>query len=98
MISTVFDLTSKTTPYPQVPWGDDSGLVLEVADSLVAPGKGLFVRLEEGVSPLQVPTATPLCGYASGTMDRTPGSGDKTVRSITNACMPTFSQIAQPKN
>ena len=60
---------------------DGSGLVLEVADSLVANGgKGLFIRCEEGVPSVTVARATPLCGYADGCMQKVADeAGGKTV-------------------
>jgi hypothetical protein len=59
----------------------ESGLCLEVADSLVAEGgKGLFIRLMDGAPPVTVDRATPLCGYAEGSMVASPDSaGGKTV-------------------
>ena len=45
----------------------ESGLILEVADSLVAPGElGLFVRCEHG--PVALDGPSPFCGYADGSM------------------------------
>ena len=44
---------------------EDSGLVVEVADSLVANGgRGLFVRLADGAQPITLDKGTPFCGYA----------------------------------
>ena len=60
---------------------DLNGLILEVADSLVADGGlGLFIRCAEGIDSVSVMGATPLCGYADGAMEEAPDSaGGKTV-------------------
>lgn len=57
------------------------GLILEVADSVVAPGGlGLFVRCAENVDSVTVSGGTPLCGYADGSMEMAADSaGGKTV-------------------
>lgn len=48
---------------------DESGLVVEVADSIVAPGGlGLFVRCVDSTSPVTLDALTPFCGYAQGSM------------------------------
>lgn len=48
---------------------DESGLVIEVADSVVAPGeRGLFVRCEDANSPVILDAPSPFCGYADGSM------------------------------
>jgi hypothetical protein len=60
----------------------DAGLVLEVADSVVAAnaGRGLFVRLLEGVDSATLDACTAFCGYAVGQMQSTADSaGGKTV-------------------
>ena len=59
----------------------ESGLVLEVADSLVANGGlGLFVRVMDGAGPVTLDGGSPLCGYAEGGMVQTPdAAGGKTV-------------------
>lgn len=48
----------------------ESGLVLEVADSVVAPGGlGLFVRCADPAQPpITLDALTPFCGYAVGAM------------------------------
>ena len=47
----------------------ESGLILEVADSIVAPGgRGLFVRLAPGAAPVTLDACSPFCGYATGGM------------------------------
>ena len=44
----------------------ESGLVLEVADSLVANGgRGLFIRVTDGAT-VTLDRGSPLCGYAEG--------------------------------
>jgi len=54
---------------------EGSGLILEVADSLVANGgKGLFIRCEAGIESVRVSRATAMCGYAQGTMEATADS------------------------
>lgn len=60
---------------------EESGLVLEVADSLVANGGlGLFVRVLDGAGSVTLDGGSPLCGYAEGEMADTPDSaGGKTV-------------------
>ena len=59
----------------------ESGLVLEVADSLVANGGlGLFVRVVDGAGAVTLDGGSPLCGYAEGEMVQTPDvAGGKTV-------------------
>lgn len=59
----------------------ESGLVVEVADSIVAPGGlGLFVRREAGAAPVTIDALSPFCGYAHGTMREVADSaGGKTV-------------------
>lgn len=58
-----------------------SGLVLEVADSVVAAGgRGLFIRCMEEVASVTLPEGTAVCGYADGEMVTTVDeSGGKTV-------------------
>eukprot|EP00966_Prymnesium_polylepis_P146681 3387694-Prymnesium_polylepis.1 len=58
----------------------DAGIILEVADSLVAEaGRGLFVRLVDGVASATLDQG-PLCGYAQGAMFSAADSvGGKTV-------------------
>ena len=60
---------------------EESGLIVEVADSLVANGgRGLFVRLMDGVESVTLDAASPFCGYASGSMQVEPDAlGGKTV-------------------
>jgi hypothetical protein len=60
---------------------EESGLVLEVADSLVANGGlGLFVRVLDGAGSVTLDGGSPLCGYAEGEMADTPdAAGGKTV-------------------
>lgn len=60
---------------------EESGLVLEVADSLVANGGlGLFVRVLDGAGSVTLDGGSPLCGYAAGEMADTPdAAGGKTV-------------------
>lgn len=61
---------------------EESGLVVEVADSLVANGgRGLFVRLAEGAQqPVTLDKGTPFCGYAQGAMEqKADAAGGKTV-------------------
>ena len=60
---------------------EESGLIVEVADSLVANGgRGLFVRLMDGVELVTLDAASPFCGYASGSMQVEPDAlGGKTV-------------------
>ena len=49
---------------------EESGLILEVADSIVAPGgRGLFVRLAPGAPPVTLDACSPFCGYAAGGME-----------------------------
>ena len=59
------------------------GLVLEVADSLAGgggAGRGLFVRLAEGVDSVTLPAGVAFCGYAAGGMEMAADSeGGKTV-------------------
>lgn len=59
------------------------GLVLEVADSLAGgggAGRGLFVRLAEGVDSVTLPAGVAFCGYAAGVMELAGDSeGGKTV-------------------
>ena len=47
-----------------------NGLILEVAQSAIAPeaGRGLFVRVAEGTPPVTLMGGTALCGYGSGQM------------------------------
>ena len=48
---------------------EESGIAIEVADSLVADGgRGLFVSLMQGVESVTLDACTPFCGYAVGTM------------------------------
>ena len=58
----------------------ESGLVLEVADSLVANGgRGLFIRVTDGAT-VTLDRGSPLCGYAEGEMEKVPDeAGGKTV-------------------
>ena len=60
---------------------EESGLIVEVADSLVANGgRGLFVRLMDGVELVTLDAASPFRGYASGSMQVEPDAlGGKTV-------------------
>lgn len=60
---------------------EESGLVVEVADSLVADGgRGLFVRLADGAQPVTLDKGTPFCGYAQGAMEQSAdAAGGKTV-------------------
>ena len=59
---------------------EESGLVVEVADSIVAPGGfGLFVRCESG--PVTLDALSPFCGYAHGEMrEAADAAGGKTVQ------------------
>ena len=48
---------------------EESGIAIEVADSLVADGgRGLFVSLMEGVESVTLDACTAFCGYATGAM------------------------------
>ena len=61
----------------------ESGLVLEVADSLLGDGagRGLFIRTMEDVDSVTLPAGTAVCGYATGSMEASADSeGGKTVR------------------
>ena len=57
----------------------ESGLIVEVADSIIAPGGlGLFVRCAD--SPVTLDALSPFCGYANGEMRETAdAAGGKTV-------------------
>jgi hypothetical protein len=67
---------------------EESGLVLEVADSLVANGGlGLFVRVLDGAGSVTLDGGSPLCGYAEGEMADTPdAAGGKTVAFQLRSC------------
>lgn len=54
------------------------GLDIMVGKSVVAPGRGLFVCLSEGVDECVLPQGTPLCGYSRGSLSHK-STGDKTV-------------------
>ena len=55
-------------PDVEVAWGE-SELVLEVADSVVAPGgRGLFARVARPGARVTLDAGTALCGYASGSL------------------------------
>ena len=57
----------------------DAGLVLEVADSVVAPsGRGLFLRCLGEVESVTLEEGTAVCGYAAGAMSDASES-DRTV-------------------
>ena len=57
------------------------GLVLEVADSVVADGgRGLFIRCQDGTESVTLDEGTAVCGYADGSMRKEPDSdGGKSV-------------------
>jgi hypothetical protein len=48
---------------------DSLGVVVQVANSLLpSAGRGLFLRLDEGVEDAIIPSGTPLCGYCDGVL------------------------------
>lgn len=56
------------------------GLVLEVARSAVGHGRGLFIRLNEGVDNVTLSESSVLCGFAEGSLSSNlRGSQDKSV-------------------
>lgn len=67
---------------------EESGLILEVANSLVAPdaGLGLFIRCIESVGEVPLDAGTAICGYASGAMrHEADEAGGKTVAFALNS-------------
>ena len=57
---------------------DDLGLEIMIGPSCVAPGLGLYFRLNDDIDNVTLPRGTPVCGYSKGKFDIT-SSGDKTV-------------------
>jgi len=56
------------------------GLVLDVADSVVAQGeRGLFVRCRDGLKSVTVDAGTPMCSYTGGRMRAEPSESGKDV-------------------
>jgi len=48
---------------------DSLGVVVQVGNSLLpSAGRGLFLRLDEGVEDVVIPSGTPLCGYCDGVL------------------------------
>jgi hypothetical protein len=61
---------------------DSLGVVVQVGNSMIpSAGRGLFLRLDEGVEDVIIPSGTTLCGYCDGVLVEQ-AVGDKVQPSI----------------